>query len=158
MVETPSENALAREWISKFKSQSIPKSLVELTFSRSSGPGGQNVNKVNTKATLRCTLSSSWIPLWAKDTLKKSPSYASSSQSLLITSTVHRSQAENIQECLSKLHALIMSAATANLVNEPSEEQKKRVQGLQKAEAQHRRMEKERRSATKRSRAKGGWD
>ena len=40
-LTTPEENSAARAWIDKFKSQEIPKSLVELTFSRSSGPGGQ---------------------------------------------------------------------------------------------------------------------
>ena len=31
----------------------IPESELELSFSRSSGPGGQNVNKTSSKATLR---------------------------------------------------------------------------------------------------------
>lgn len=34
-------------------SLSIPASEISFTFSRSSGPGGQNVNKLNTRATLR---------------------------------------------------------------------------------------------------------
>ena len=33
-------------------SLTIPHDEVELTFSRSQGPGGQNVNKVNSKVTL----------------------------------------------------------------------------------------------------------
>ena len=31
----------------------------------------QNVNKVNTKATLRCPIDAPWIPLWAHEHLKK---------------------------------------------------------------------------------------
>ncbi len=42
------ENELlaARAWLAKLDAETIPfKSIGELSFSRSSGPGGQNVNK-----------------------------------------------------------------------------------------------------------------
>lgn len=35
----------ARAWLAQLHADTIPKSIGELTFSRSSGPGGQNVNK-----------------------------------------------------------------------------------------------------------------
>ena len=42
---------------------SVPKQLVKVTHSRSSGPGGQNVNKVATKVDLRVDMSdTSWLP------------------------------------------------------------------------------------------------
>lgn len=39
------EHKEARTWLTTFNVDSIPKSAFEVTFSRSSGPGGQNVNK-----------------------------------------------------------------------------------------------------------------
>jgi len=37
--------AAARKWLADLNSDTIPRNLSEITFSRSSGPGGQNVNK-----------------------------------------------------------------------------------------------------------------
>jgi hypothetical protein len=85
------DNVLASTWTKAFAATNgrIPRELVELSFSRSSGPGGQvgfepirmfpalancilqNVNKVNTKATLRCSLNQPWIPRWAVPILVK---------------------------------------------------------------------------------------
>lgn len=36
----------ARLWSTKLNPQTIPRSICEIAFSRSSGPGGQNVNKL----------------------------------------------------------------------------------------------------------------
>lgn len=35
----------ARRWLANFDPDTIPKNIVDVSFSRSSGPGGQNVNK-----------------------------------------------------------------------------------------------------------------
>ncbi|KAI0315125.1 RF-1 domain-containing protein [Amylostereum chailletii] len=150
----------ARGWIEKFEKAVILREHVELSFSRSSGPGGQNVNKVNTKASLRCFLSSPWIPAWARDRIRESPHYVSSSQTILVTSTVHRSQARNVDDCLAKLHALILSSASKDITNEPSEEQRRRVKRFEALDKARRKKEKDRRSEVKRSRSSknSGWD
>lgn len=46
-LEGPSEADMrdAREWLASFDVETIPKKLCDISFSRSSGPGGQNVNK-----------------------------------------------------------------------------------------------------------------
>ncbi|TFK33434.1 hypothetical protein BDQ12DRAFT_410190 [Crucibulum laeve] len=155
---TPEETALARAWIDKFRRETIPKGAVELSFSRSSGPGGQNVNKVNTKATIRCPLNSAWIPMWAREGLKKDPHYVANTHSLLLTSTVHRSQSQNVNDCLSKLHTLILTTASRSIKNEATPEQKKRVEGLIKADNARMRAEKAYRSEVKRARGGGRGD
>lgn len=40
-LESAQDTAHARHWLMRFKSHKIPKDSVEITFSRSSGPGGQ---------------------------------------------------------------------------------------------------------------------
>ncbi|KAG5639512.1 hypothetical protein H0H81_000657 [Sphagnurus paluster] len=155
---TREDTSVARSWISNFKTQSIPRNLVELSFSRSSGPGGQHVNKVNTKATLRCPVDSPWIPSWAHAALKANPHYVSSTNSILIQSTVYRSQLQNIEDCLQKLHEIVLAASSASVKHEPTEEQKKRVVALEKAEKARKRQEKSYRSEIKKGRSKHDWD
>ena len=160
----PEETRLIHSWVERFKSVSPASDLreakgISLSFSRSSGPGGQNVNKVNTKATIRCALDAPWIPMWAKPALVKDPHFASSSNSILVTSTQTRSQAQNIDDCLGKLHKIILEGATAGLVNPTSEETKNRVQELMKLAKTRRKLEKDRRSSIKRDRkSSGNWD
>jgi hypothetical protein len=40
-LATPEDNQKARGWLNTFKERQIPKELVAMSFSRSSGPGGQ---------------------------------------------------------------------------------------------------------------------
>ena len=44
------EQAAARKWAASFDRQSIPRTLGTVEYSRSSGPGGQNVNKYVTSS------------------------------------------------------------------------------------------------------------
>lgn len=41
----PSDVPAARHWLVNFKPETIPTRICDISFSRSSGPGGQNVNK-----------------------------------------------------------------------------------------------------------------
>jgi peptidyl-tRNA hydrolase ICT1 len=49
---SPDELQAARKWLAQLHAETIPKSIGELSFSRSSGPGGQNVNKYASAASM----------------------------------------------------------------------------------------------------------
>lgn len=81
-------------------------------FARSGGPGGQNVNKVATKALLRWNpRASSTIPADVRyRLLHLARSYLLAEGDLLLTSQRHRTQLMNMQDCLDKLRQLILAA------------------------------------------------
>jgi ribosome-associated protein len=92
----------------------IDRGEVAFGFSRSPGPGGQNVNKVNTKATLH------W-PFWGSDAIdwrvkqrlaRLSAKRINDSGELVISSSRFRSQKQNIDDCIEKLRGLVQAAAT----------------------------------------------
>ena len=39
------DEVAARKWLANYNSDTIPQRMCDVSFSRSSGPGGQNVNK-----------------------------------------------------------------------------------------------------------------
>lgn len=90
----------------------INADALRIEFSRSSGPGGQNVNKVNTRAEV-------WLPLAAiegihPEALARLIALAghqiTAAGEIHLGSSTHRSQARNREESLMKLRALILRA------------------------------------------------
>jgi ribosome-associated protein len=94
---------------------SIPHREFEFTFSRSPGPGGQNVNKLNTKVTLHWNvIESPSIDQPIKDRLQKEYAGRINKQGcIVITSHRYRDQGRNIEDSLNKLKAMILSVARA---------------------------------------------
>lgn len=93
----------------------IPDSELEMSFARSSGPGGQNVNKVESKATLRWNVeSTTHLPLPVKQRfLTRYASRLTNSGDILITSQEHRDQPRNIEACRERLVAMIRAVLQA---------------------------------------------
>ena len=100
----------------------IPRSELEFTYSKSSGPGGQNVNKVNSKALLRWGVLKS--PSLSDDLRQRLVSrYAhriTTSGDLLISSQKSRDAGLNTLDCLEKLRALLVSVATPPVRRRPT--------------------------------------
>ena len=129
----------------------VPDDELHYTYVRSSGAGGQNVNKVSSKAVLR------WRPA-ASQALSAAVKerfvarYASrltGDGDLLITSELTRDQGRNADDCLAKLRALIATVLVAPVerrATRPTFGSKKRTERAQKA-----------RSEIKKSR-RSGWD
>ncbi len=91
---------------------SIPKSEIKITFARSSGAGGQNVNKTSTKAILHWSVGKSQI-LTAEEKARvrlKLANRINSNDEVVILSEEERSQLQNRISAVSRLQALVKRA------------------------------------------------
>jgi len=124
----------------------IPASELTFTFMRSSGPGGQNVNKVNSKVRLRWPVSvSTSLPADVKERfLTRYRRRITTGGDLLITSQRYRDQAKNVIDCREKLRQLI-----AEVVRPPTLRKKTKPS---RAARQRRLDEKRKRASRKQSR------
>lgn len=90
----------------------LPSAALRFQFSRSPGPGGQNVNKVNTKATLSIMASDLAMVLEpsALDRLRRLAGRQFTVDRLVLSSAGSRSQSANRHTCLAKLRLLVIRA------------------------------------------------
>ncbi|MEZ6125608.1 MAG: alternative ribosome rescue aminoacyl-tRNA hydrolase ArfB [Planctomycetaceae bacterium] len=89
---------------------SIPEAELELAFARSGGPGGQNVNKVNSKAILHWNVTaSSALPEAVRQRfLSRYRNRITKEGVLVLQSQKYRDQARNTEECRAKLVQLVL--------------------------------------------------
>jgi len=93
----------------------VPAEELEIRYVRSSGPGGQNVNKTSTKAVVRWNVRSA---TGIRDDVKgrfvaRFASRITAAGDILITSDRHRDQPRNLEDCIAKLRAMLEEVATA---------------------------------------------
>lgn len=91
--------------------RSVDGGVLAFTFVRSSGPGGQNVNKRATKAQLRVAVEDLGLPLRVAARLRRiAGSLVTQGDELLITCDSTRSQGRNRQGCLDQLREMVNAA------------------------------------------------
>jgi ribosome-associated protein len=109
----------------------IPESELSWSFARSSGPGGQNVNKVASKAVLRWNaLASQALSAEAKNRLQAQVGHRmASSGDIVLSSERFRSQERNRRDCLEKLATILERASRPSKIRKatrPSAASRKR--------------------------------
>ena len=88
----------------------IPDSEYNFSFSRSSGAGGQNVNKVNSKVTMSWDIDNSDACSFpVKKRFKEKYSRLMVAGLVVIHSQKHRSQKMNRDDCILKLESYLLS-------------------------------------------------
>jgi len=112
----------APDWLEINARFRIPLSELEFAFVRSSGPGGQNVNKVSSKAQLRWRPEDSpSIPEeWRFRVLTKLGPQLTVDGDLLVISQLYRDQPRNKEDCLEKLKAILLESLVIPKVRKKS--------------------------------------
>lgn len=129
----------------------IPEKELHFQFVRSSGPGGQNVNKVNSKAQLKWNVAASALAPEVKDRfLAQFGGRVSSAGDVQVQSDRYRDRLRNQEDCLEKLREMILSVAFPP---------KKRKKTRPTFSSQQKRLgSKKKNSQKKQGRSGGSWE
>ncbi|ODQ80517.1 hypothetical protein BABINDRAFT_160792 [Babjeviella inositovora NRRL Y-12698] len=98
----------SQKWLDELSGQTIPRSIFKISYSCSSGKGGQKVNKTSSKATVSMARedwdSAYWIPKPVMQQLQtKGFRYQTETGNVVIQSDSTRSRYQNTDLCFEKL-------------------------------------------------------
>lgn len=129
----------------------IPRSEIDLSYATSGGPGGQNVNKVASKAVLRWNpvASAALGPDDRSFLLSRLGHRLTSDGDLVLTSDRNRDQPRNVEDVLERLCVLVREA----LVRPKARKKSRPTRGSR----ERRLVSKKRRGEVKKGR-RGGYD
>jgi ribosome-associated protein len=100
----------------------ICEAELDVSYVRSSGPGGQNVNKTNSKAVVRWNVRAA---RHLRDDVKarflaRFASRVTDAGDVILTSDRHRDQPRNLEDCLEKLARMLGEVAVAPVARRPT--------------------------------------
>lgn len=129
----------------------VPASELQASFARSGGPGGQNVNKVNSKAVLRWDLNLTQVlfPTTMQRLRALAKNRINEEGFLVLSCQVHREQSRNLEACREMLRGLILEAIKPVIPRKPTRPT---------AGAQRRRMENKKLTGEKKKNRSQNWD
>lgn len=130
----------------------VPENELEFSFSSSGGPGGQNANKVASKATLRWNVGSS--AAFSEEQKQKIRDYAGSyfsekKDDIVVQANEHRDQPQNKKAAAERLQNMVSGALT------PVEE---RIETKVPRREKEKRMDDKRHESRKKQERRGGRD
>ncbi|KAI1759903.1 hypothetical protein GGR53DRAFT_511856 [Hypoxylon sp. FL1150] len=125
--------AEARKWRVSFDEKALPKG--QTTYSRSSGPGGQHVNKTESKATTVWSVDelSRSLPKLMRLALRTSRYYARGNDSITIQAQTQRSRSANNEENHQKLFEELQKIYKKHVPETTSTDKVKKYEALEKS-------------------------
>ncbi|KOS17906.1 hypothetical protein ESCO_002676 [Escovopsis weberi] len=144
--------AEARAWFKSFDPARLPRGST--SFARSSGPGGQHVNKTETKAITTYAVKDILLalPKTLHAAVRSSKYYTAGSDCLTFAAQTHRSRTTNADENRQKLVDEVMRIYQHEVPSETSREKTKKHEQIEKKFHQGRLQQKKLQSAKKQSR------
>ncbi|CAP64632.1 uncharacterized protein PODANS_5_9070 [Podospora anserina S mat+] len=123
----------ARRWHQSFKIDSLPEG--NTSFARSSGPGGQHVNKTETKATTTWPVPQllSRLPKLLHAGVRESKYFSKRSDSLVFQAQTQRSRTANSEENRQKLFDELQQLYEATVPNATRPEKAAKYEALKKS-------------------------